>query len=77
MEQRLIPSVSIFNPLSISAGILNGISSLLTLRATYSIAGTYCEPEVHNTTRKNTLQFLAHPATYDRNYVCSMRASGY
>lgn len=36
---------------------------------TYNIAGRYCEPEVHIKSRQNTLQLLAHPATYDRNYV--------
>lgn len=52
-------------------GIL-GFSSLFswgTIQNTYNIAGRYCEPEVYNASRANTLQLLAHPATYDRNYV--------
>lgn len=39
------------------------------IQGTYTISGTYCEPEVQNATRANTIQFLAHPATYDRYYV--------
>jgi hypothetical protein len=35
----------------------------------YNIAGRYCELEVRIPSRANTLQLLAHPATYDRNYV--------
>ncbi|KAF8863223.1 hypothetical protein BDZ45DRAFT_738558 [Acephala macrosclerotiorum] len=39
-----------------------------TVSGSYNIAGRYCEPEVHIASRQNTLQLLAHPATYDRNY---------
>lgn len=53
-------------------GLLSSVITLgfsATVRGSYNIAGRYCEPEVDITSRRNTLQLLAHPATYDRNYV--------
>jgi hypothetical protein len=49
-----------------------GLQRLFTwgnVQGAYNIAGRYCEPEVYNASRANTLQLLAHPATYNRNYV--------
>ena len=43
----------------------------MPVRGTYNIAGRYCEPEVDIPSRRSALQLLAHPATYDRNYVRS------
>jgi hypothetical protein len=52
---------------------LVNLSFTATQSGTYNIAGTYCEPEVYIPERENTIQFLAHPATYDRLYVSSLR----
>lgn len=46
-----------------------GIVFDVLIQGTYSIAASYCEPEVHIPSRANTLQLLVHGATYDRNYV--------
>ncbi|KUJ10286.1 uncharacterized protein LY89DRAFT_675142 [Mollisia scopiformis] len=50
----------------LSSGINLPFTSLI--EGSYDIAGRYCEPEVDVPSRRNTLQLLAHPATYDRNY---------
>jgi len=57
-----------------NANILGGLVNLLfytvvPFAGTYNISGRYCEPEVSIARRKDTLQLLVHPATYDRNYV--------
>ncbi|EKD19781.1 ctr copper transporter family protein [Drepanopeziza brunnea f. sp. 'multigermtubi' MB_m1] len=65
---------SIISPtidLGSQVGLLSSVVGLffgLTVLGTYDIRGTYCEPEVNIPSRSNTLQLLAHPATYDRNY---------
>ncbi len=72
MIQIVHPTIdlgSLFGLLSSVVGLLSG----LTVRGDYNIAGTYCEPEVDIPSRRNTLQLLAHPATYDRNYVSLLR----
>lgn len=38
-------------------------------RGTYGIASTYSEPEIYVHSRRDTIQLVAHPATYDRAYV--------
>lgn len=48
---------------------LVGIVFDTLIEGTYTIAASYCEPEVHVPSRANTLQLLVHGATYDRNYV--------
>jgi hypothetical protein len=57
---------------NIVADLVN-LSFTATQSGTYKIAGTYCEPEVYIPERENTIQFLAHPATYDRSYVSLFR----
>ncbi|CZR62399.1 uncharacterized protein PAC_12296 [Phialocephala subalpina] len=52
-------------PVSITANKASAVSG------GYDIAGRYCKPEVHIASRQHTLQLLAHPATYERNYVSS------
>jgi hypothetical protein len=60
---------------NILSGIVQGLFQTINLfDGTYNIAGRYCEPEVTIPSRQNTLQLLLHPATYDRNYVCSCRS---
>jgi hypothetical protein len=55
--------------------VTNTLSYLISLlfdklvQGTFQIAGRYCEPENSVPARGNTLQFLLHGATYDRNYV--------
>ncbi|KAH6716910.1 hypothetical protein BKA61DRAFT_671380 [Leptodontidium sp. MPI-SDFR-AT-0119] len=52
-------------------GLLSSVITLIfsvPVRDDYNIAGRYCEPKVDIPSRRNTLQLLAHPATYDRNY---------
>ena len=55
--------------------VTNTLSFLVSLlfdelvQGTFQIAGRYCEPENHVSNRANTLQFLLHGATYNRNYV--------
>lgn len=56
-------------------GLLSSVITLIfsvPVRDDYNIAGRYCEPEVDIPSRRNTLQLLAHPATYDRNYVSTL-----
>lgn len=64
-----MPGVSITDLLGVVSGLVNSVFSILPVQATYTISGTYCEPEVQIASRSNTIQFLAHPATYDRYYV--------
>jgi hypothetical protein len=52
--------------------LLTGLFSLVfdtLVEGTFTIAGSYCEPEVHIASRASTLQLLVHGATYNRNYV--------
>lgn len=55
--------------------VTNTVSFLLSLlfdnlvQGQFNIAARYCEPENNVPSRANTLQFLLHGATYDRNYV--------
>lgn len=62
-----------FSPTSITLdNLVTNLGSWLfdvLVEGTFNIAGSYCEPEVHVPSRANTLQFLVHGATYDRNYV--------
>ena len=65
---------SLNSALSNILSLLEPVESLLNfqrgqIKGKYSITGRYCEPEVNIPTHANTLQLLAHPATYDRNYV--------
>ena len=62
----LSPNLTL-NPLNIPAEIIGLTFSTVTGK--FDIAGRYWEPEVDIASRRNTLQVLAHPATYDRNYV--------
>jgi hypothetical protein len=54
-------------------GLVDGLLGNLVLsnvvEGEFEIVGTYCEPEVVVPGRWNTLQMLAHPATYDRYWV--------
>jgi hypothetical protein len=52
-----------------------GIVFDVLIQGTYTIAASYCEPEVHIPSRANALQLLVHGATYDRNYVCLLLQS--
>ena len=38
---------------------------------TYTIVGTYCEPEVLVESRRETVQLLVHGATYTRSCECA------
>ncbi|CAG8971836.1 hypothetical protein HYALB_00001947 [Hymenoscyphus albidus] len=40
----------------------------VAVSSNFHIAGRFCEPEVVNPSRQNTLQFLVHGATYTRDY---------
>ena len=51
----------------LTAPLLSGLKT--TISGTYNIVGRYCEPENNVESRKNTLQILAHPATYDKDWV--------
>lgn len=70
--QVLDPNLDTTGLLALLASGIN-LSFTSLVEGNYNIAGRYCEPEVHNPLRHNTLQLLAHPATYDRNYVSSIR----
>lgn len=62
--------LSIVNSTNILSGLVNSLFSTISpIDGTYQIAGRYCEPEVTIARRRDTLQLLVHPATYDRNYV--------
>lgn len=55
---------------NILSGLVQGLFQTVNLfDGEYNIAGRYCEPEVTIARRRDTLQLLLHPATYDRNYV--------
>jgi hypothetical protein len=52
------------------SNLLGSLINFLTtfdVSGTFNIAGRYCEPEVHVAGQENTLQFLVHGITYDRN----------
>ncbi|KAE8450569.1 hypothetical protein EG329_006300 [Mollisiaceae sp. DMI_Dod_QoI] len=59
-----------FDTTGLLALLATGIDLSFTalVSGSYQIAGRYCEPEVNIPSRINSLQLLAHPATYDRNY---------
>ncbi|KAI6712745.1 hypothetical protein JHW43_004712 [Diplocarpon mali] len=61
------PSIDVSSLMGLLSSVI-GLGFGLTIQGTYQIRGTYCEPEVIVPSRSNTLQLLAHPATYDRNY---------
>lgn len=42
----------------------------------YTISGRYCEPEVYNPARQNTVQLLVHGATYTRDYWSGLGLPG-
>lgn len=77
----LNPCLKILPPNIDTAGLLAFIASGANLvfksvvSGSYNIAGRYCEPEVYVASRQKTLQLLAHPATYNRNYVSLERIS--
>lgn len=63
-------ALSAINPGNILSGAVTTLFSIaVPFTGTYNIAGRYCEPEVTIVKRRDTLQILVHPATYDRNYV--------
>jgi adenosylmethionine-8-amino-7-oxononanoate aminotransferase len=58
--------------IDIVTNLLSTLSSLIfnnIVHGTFTIAGRYCEPEIYNESRTNTLQFLLHGATYTRDFV--------
>jgi hypothetical protein len=60
---------NMLNLLGLVDGLLGGLVFSNVVEGNFEIAGTYCEPEVVVSGRWNTLQMLAHPATYDRFWV--------
>jgi hypothetical protein len=65
--------LSVFTLNNLLSGLVNTLfTRIIPVQGTFQITGRYCEPEVFNSTRQNTLQLLAHPATYDRNYVITV-----
>lgn len=68
----MAPSTTMEEALDLVTNTLSYLISLLfdkLVQGTFQIAGRYCEPENSVPARGNTLQFLLHGATYDRNYV--------
>jgi hypothetical protein len=62
--------LSAFTISNILGGLVNRLfTNTIPVQGAFNIAGRYCEPEVTIKSRSNALQLLAHPATYDRNYV--------
>lgn len=86
LEKREPTCTDLTIPVTISANnaLLGGISlggllgSLLTIvfgllvSGTFNINARYCEPEVFVASRQNTIQFLVHGLSYDKNceYTC-------
>jgi hypothetical protein len=68
LHQIISPTLDLGSQVGLLSSVV-GLFFGLTVLGTYDIRGTYCEPEVNIPSRSNTLQLLAHPATYDRNYV--------
>ncbi|RKF53520.1 putative ctr copper transporter family protein [Erysiphe neolycopersici] len=59
--------------------ILSGLTSLVsnvTVSSTYNISARFCEPEVRNSSRSNTIQLLVHGITYTKNYWSGLGAPG-
>ncbi|KAI0995065.1 hypothetical protein K3495_g13116 [Podosphaera aphanis] len=58
---------------------LSGILNLLTkasVSGTFNIAARYCEPEVQNPARANTIQILVHGITYSKDYWSGLGSPG-
>jgi hypothetical protein len=71
---KMAPSTTFEQAVNLVTNPLSSLVSLLfdsLVQGTFDIAGTYCEPQNQVPSRSNTLQFLLHGATYDRNYVSS------
>jgi hypothetical protein len=61
------PGLSLLDPIDVALAIVNLVFDVPVI-GTYNIFARYCEPEVQIASRTNTLQFLVHGVTYDRNY---------
>jgi hypothetical protein len=74
ISESLVPtSISVASLLS----LLNGLGALTFsyfVTGTYETAATYCEPQVYDPSRENTLQFLVHGATYTKSCKYNTRA---
>jgi hypothetical protein len=71
MQTLQLPLDLAQNFLSLIGGVIVSLTSLLRFDVveTYNIVGRYCEPENNVASRKNTLQLLAHPTTYTKDWV--------
>src|SRR4051812_37238645 len=65
---RSLPPDLTLDVFGLLSGILNGLFTTV-IHGTFTITGRYCKPEVDVPSRRQTLQILVHPATYDRNWV--------
>ena len=65
------PSNVVLDPTHIVAQIIALVYTVNLPATPYDIAARYCEPEVDIPARANTIQLLAHGATYTRNYCKS------
>ncbi|KAK5993537.1 hypothetical protein PT974_06971 [Cladobotryum mycophilum] len=63
-----LPPIDATNLFSILNNIGDAAFGVLTVNGNYTLAGRYCEPEVHIPQRQNTIQLLVHGATYNKNY---------
>ncbi|KAI0997620.1 hypothetical protein K3495_g10568 [Podosphaera aphanis] len=54
----------------------NNTSPTVRVNGQYNIAARYCEPEVRNATRANTIQILVHGITYTKDYWSGLGAPG-
>jgi hypothetical protein len=61
-----IPTSISFQTLTAFIDALGEIVFSDLVTGTYTTAATYCEPQVYNLSRANTLQFLVHGASYTK-----------
>jgi hypothetical protein len=69
-ENADLPSLSTLQalgPVAWLADIVLDVLFDIPATGTYTIAARYCEPEVYNASRHDTLQFLVHGLSYTRN----------
>ncbi|KAF2161610.1 hypothetical protein M409DRAFT_28004 [Zasmidium cellare ATCC 36951] len=73
-----ITALNIQLPSNISGLTLDILTALpkVQIQGTYQIAARYCEPEVKNSSRTNTLQLLVHGVTYTKDYWSGLGPPG-
>ena len=67
---NISPNLDVSNADSFADALANLVFDVAVV-GQFCIFARYCEPEIQNVDRSNTLQILVHGATYDRNFCKS------